>query len=184
MLIVNTVSLNTIIGSSLNGKLGDFLSGSQSWYIGSTRIRQQRPEKRWLGRRSFTVIQSHIGTCVDTILVYVLFASGHSVLIFSSSSDTPCWLITITTGVSSLLSSCFVISVSLPFIARQDWRVAYDPFLLMQDEKKVYGFTLSLYEYIETIPTLWDAVKGASTSLKCGTSWNIRIHPGPPWACR
>lgn len=37
----------------------------------------------------------------------------------------------------------------------------------MQDEKKVYGFTLSLYEYIETIPTLWDAVKGMplSTSL-------------------
>jgi hypothetical protein len=30
----------------------------------------------------------------------------------------------------------------------------------MQDEKKVYGFTLSLFEYIETIPTLWDAVKG------------------------
>jgi alpha 1,2-mannosyltransferase len=30
----------------------------------------------------------------------------------------------------------------------------------MQDQKKVYGFTLSLYEYIETIPTLWDAVKG------------------------
>jgi len=30
----------------------------------------------------------------------------------------------------------------------------------MQDEKKVYGFTLSLFEYIETIPTLWDSVKG------------------------
>ncbi|WVW83027.1 hypothetical protein I302_105044 [Kwoniella bestiolae CBS 10118] len=35
----------------------------------------------------------------------------------------------------------------------------YDPFLVMKDEQKVYGFTLSLYEYIETIPTLWDAVK-------------------------
>jgi alpha 1,2-mannosyltransferase len=32
----------------------------------------------------------------------------------------------------------------------------------MQDEKKVYGFTLSLFEYIETIPTLWDTVKGKS----------------------
>jgi alpha 1,2-mannosyltransferase len=32
----------------------------------------------------------------------------------------------------------------------------------MQDEKKVYGFTLSLFEYIETIPTLWDTVKGTS----------------------
>ncbi|KZT08704.1 glycosyltransferase family 15 protein [Laetiporus sulphureus 93-53] len=35
----------------------------------------------------------------------------------------------------------------------------YDPFLLMEEEKKVYGFTLSLYEYHATIPTLWDAVK-------------------------
>ncbi|PCH38078.1 glycosyltransferase family 15 protein [Wolfiporia cocos MD-104 SS10] len=35
----------------------------------------------------------------------------------------------------------------------------YDPFLLMQDEKKVYGFTVSLYEYPATIPTLWSAVK-------------------------
>ncbi|KAF8746158.1 hypothetical protein AX14_000201 [Amanita brunnescens Koide BX004] len=35
----------------------------------------------------------------------------------------------------------------------------YDPFLYMQDHNKVYGFTISLYEYIETIPTLWDAVK-------------------------
>ncbi|KAF8228856.1 glycosyltransferase family 15 protein [Tricholoma matsutake] len=35
----------------------------------------------------------------------------------------------------------------------------YDPFLFMQDNNKVYGFTISLYEFIETIPTLWDAVK-------------------------
>ncbi|KAJ3489079.1 hypothetical protein NLI96_g2376 [Meripilus lineatus] len=35
----------------------------------------------------------------------------------------------------------------------------YDPFLIMQNEKKVYGFTVSLYEYEATIPTLWDAVK-------------------------
>lgn len=37
----------------------------------------------------------------------------------------------------------------------------YDPFLLMQDQGKQYGFTLSLYEYIETIPTLWNATRGA-----------------------
>ena len=43
----------------------------------------------------------------------------------------------------------------------------YDPFLVMQDEKKVYGFTLSLFEYIETIPTLWDNVKSASPSRQC-----------------
>ncbi|KAL1748727.1 glycosyltransferase family 15 protein [Schizophyllum fasciatum] len=35
----------------------------------------------------------------------------------------------------------------------------YDPFLLMQDQQKVYGFTLSLYEYEPTIPTLWQAVR-------------------------
>jgi alpha 1,2-mannosyltransferase len=37
---------------------------------------------------------------------------------------------------------------------------AYDPFLVMQDQGKVYGFTISLFEYIETIPSLWDSVKG------------------------
>ncbi|KAG8990007.1 alpha 1,2-mannosyltransferase 2.4.1 [Tulasnella sp. 427] len=35
----------------------------------------------------------------------------------------------------------------------------YDPFLFMQDNKKVYGFTISLPEYGETIETLWDTVK-------------------------
>jgi len=35
----------------------------------------------------------------------------------------------------------------------------YDPFLIMQDQNKVYGFTVSLYEYEKTIPTLWDTVK-------------------------
>ncbi|KAF9464717.1 glycosyltransferase family 15 protein [Collybia nuda] len=35
----------------------------------------------------------------------------------------------------------------------------YDPFLIMQDQNKVYGFTLSLYEYEATIPSLWNAVK-------------------------
>ncbi|EIN07347.1 glycosyltransferase family 15 protein [Punctularia strigosozonata HHB-11173 SS5] len=35
----------------------------------------------------------------------------------------------------------------------------YDPFLVMQDGDKVYGFTVSLYEYEATIPTLWSATK-------------------------
>ncbi|KAL5533329.1 hypothetical protein ACEPAF_5105 [Sanghuangporus sanghuang] len=35
----------------------------------------------------------------------------------------------------------------------------YDPFLVMQDQNKVYGFTVSLYEYAATIPTLWQEVK-------------------------
>jgi alpha 1,2-mannosyltransferase len=29
----------------------------------------------------------------------------------------------------------------------------------MEDNGKKYSFVLSLYEYVETIPTLWDSVK-------------------------
>ena len=32
----------------------------------------------------------------------------------------------------------------------------YDPFTLMREQGKVYGFTLSLHEYGDTIETLWD----------------------------
>ncbi|TFL05206.1 glycosyltransferase family 15 protein [Pterulicium gracile] len=34
----------------------------------------------------------------------------------------------------------------------------YDPFKFMQDEGKVYGFTITMYEFIKTIPTLWGHV--------------------------
>ncbi|CAG8702527.1 10565_t:CDS:2, partial [Acaulospora morrowiae] len=34
-----------------------------------------------------------------------------------------------------------------------------DPFLYMQNNDIKYGFTISLYEYPKTIPTLWDTVK-------------------------
>ena len=37
--------------------------------------------------------------------------------------------------------------------------VNYDPFKYMRDHKKKYSFVISLYEYVETIPTLWDSVK-------------------------
>ena len=37
--------------------------------------------------------------------------------------------------------------------------IAYDPFRFMKENNKKYSFTLSLYEYYETIPTLWDSVK-------------------------
>ncbi|KAK5939274.1 alpha 1,2-mannosyltransferase 2.4.1 [Knufia obscura] len=37
--------------------------------------------------------------------------------------------------------------------------VNYDPFKFMRDNKKKYSFVISLYEYVETIPTLWDSVK-------------------------
>jgi alpha 1,2-mannosyltransferase len=37
--------------------------------------------------------------------------------------------------------------------------VDYDPFKYMAENKKKYSFVLSLYEYVETIPTLWDSTK-------------------------
>ncbi|MCJ1408231.1 alpha 1,2-mannosyltransferase 2.4.1 [Ptychographa xylographoides] len=37
--------------------------------------------------------------------------------------------------------------------------INYDTFKYMRDNKKKYSFVLSLYEYVETIPTLWDSVK-------------------------
>lgn len=37
--------------------------------------------------------------------------------------------------------------------------VGYDPFKYMQDHGKKYSFVLSLHEYVETIPTLWDSAK-------------------------
>ncbi|KAF7363460.1 Glycosyl transferase [Mycena sanguinolenta] len=35
----------------------------------------------------------------------------------------------------------------------------FDPFLVMQDQNKVYGFTVALPEYETTIPTLWKEVR-------------------------
>ncbi|KAH9478013.1 Glycolipid 2-alpha-mannosyltransferase 1 [Psilocybe cubensis] len=40
----------------------------------------------------------------------------------------------------------------------------YDPFLLMEDQDKLYGFNVALYEFQATIPTLWDAVKEFTTN--------------------
>ena len=37
--------------------------------------------------------------------------------------------------------------------------ISYDPFKFMRDHKKKYSFVISLYEYVETIPTIWDSVK-------------------------
>jgi alpha 1,2-mannosyltransferase len=37
--------------------------------------------------------------------------------------------------------------------------VNYDPFKFMADNNKKYSFVLSLYEYLETIPTLWESTK-------------------------
>ncbi|KAK8160999.1 nucleotide-diphospho-sugar transferase [Phyllosticta citrichinensis] len=37
--------------------------------------------------------------------------------------------------------------------------IGYDTFKFMAEHKKKYSFVLSLYEYVDTIPTLWDSVK-------------------------
>ena len=37
--------------------------------------------------------------------------------------------------------------------------IHYDPFRVMHEQGKKYSFVLSLYEYVETIPTLWDSTK-------------------------
>lgn len=37
--------------------------------------------------------------------------------------------------------------------------IHYDPFKFMRDNKKKYSFVISLYEYVETIPTLWESTK-------------------------
>jgi hypothetical protein len=40
----------------------------------------------------------------------------------------------------------------------------YDPFRLMMERKKKYGFVVSLYEYRETVESLWKYTKGESAS--------------------
>ena len=37
--------------------------------------------------------------------------------------------------------------------------IGFDPFRFMAENKKIYSFVLSLYEYVETIPTIWDSTK-------------------------
>ncbi|THH00574.1 hypothetical protein EW026_g1990 [Hermanssonia centrifuga] len=37
--------------------------------------------------------------------------------------------------------------------------VDQDPFVYMEENDKLYGFTITMYEYHATIPTLWDTVK-------------------------
>ncbi|OGM49614.1 glycolipid 2-alpha-mannosyltransferase [Aspergillus bombycis] len=37
--------------------------------------------------------------------------------------------------------------------------ISFDPFRFMKENNKKYSFVLSLYEYFDTIPTLWDSVK-------------------------
>jgi hypothetical protein len=40
--------------------------------------------------------------------------------------------------------------------------INHDPFKFMEEQKKVYSFTITMYEYEATIPTLWGHVMGKS----------------------
>lgn len=50
----------------------------------------------------------------------------------------------------------------------------------MKEKKAVYGFVLSLFEYIETIPSLWDATKSVlALSMPCETVADLtRVETG------
>lgn len=70
------------------------------------------------------------------------------------------------TGVSSRASRCVPSQIEprstspLTTSLQQFYcDLAYDPFLAMMDKGAVYGFTLSLFEYVETVPTLWEETK-------------------------
>ncbi|KAJ1913771.1 alpha-1,2-mannosyltransferase ktr1 [Mycoemilia scoparia] len=55
-----------------------------------------------------------------------------------------------------------------PLLAKYKWywrvepsvkfpcEIDYDPFRFMQENRKLYGFTVSIKEFVETIPTLWN----------------------------
>ena len=75
--------------------------------------------------------------------------------------------------------------------------IDYDPFSYMQENEKVYGafwaivaaggtserflgFTISLYEWEPTIPTLWDSVKGKDTAVCCAEPTLITL-PQSSW---
>ncbi|KAK7050386.1 glycolipid 2-alpha-mannosyltransferase-domain-containing protein [Favolaschia claudopus] len=48
--------------------------------------------------------------------------------------------------------------------------LSFDPFVYMEKQNKTYTFTIALYEWAATIPTLWDTVNGVSSLvlLSCG----------------
>jgi alpha 1,2-mannosyltransferase len=89
----------------------------------------------------------------------------------SSSSSTRFCSSTAGTGASS---ACCPLSPFLDHTADTPRRpdvhfhcdIAFDPFLYMDDHNKTYGFTISLYEFERTIPTLWQATKGLRSSAR------------------
>lgn len=87
--------------------------------------------------------------------------------LFSTSSVTSLSSHTATTGASSKLT--FSIGGRVKVNIADEFRrpgveffcdVEEDPFMFMQENKKLYGFTISMYEFQRTVPTLWEATKG------------------------
>lgn len=64
------------------------------------------------------------------------------------------------TDADSVMPNLLLLRPSVKYFCDLD----YDPFLLMQDTGKKYGFTVTIYEYAETIVTLWDETKSESCS--------------------
>lgn len=54
--------------------------------------------------------------------------------------------------------------------------VDYDPFLFMQMNNKVYGFTMALHEYIKTVPSLYDRTKEFVRAHPEYVSKNAGVH--------
>ncbi|EEB99777.1 hypothetical protein MPER_00457, partial [Moniliophthora perniciosa FA553] len=54
-----------------------------------------------------------------------------------------------------IIASTFPVEPDIKFFCN----VNYDPFLYMQEHDKIYSFTIALYEWEPTIPTLWSTVQ-------------------------
>src|SRR5271170_7250733 len=61
----------------------------------------------------------------------------------------------------------------------------YDPFTFMRENDKVYSFVMSLPEYIETIPTLWETTKKFCREnpqfVAPGNAMNFLVDDGKGW---
>ncbi|KAI5184293.1 alpha 1,2-mannosyltransferase [Nematocida homosporus] len=54
--------------------------------------------------------------------------------------------------------------------------IKYDPFAFMKENKKKYGFVITLHEYPETIASLWKSLQGFVSA------YNTKYQPGQIWS--
>lgn len=62
-------------------------------------------------------------------------------------------------GLEYLYSFYCYLSIGLRPDVHFHCDIESDPFIYMEDHNKLYGFTISLYEFAATIETLWKTVK-------------------------